>query len=89
MTIIRKLQLYALLTGTAMLLAACGGGGSDSAPAPSDPLGAVPDSASQSAQGMTSYLTQLSTSSDDTREAASVTNYHPPEPDDTEPTPII
>jgi hypothetical protein len=47
------------VSATALLLVACGGGGDVDVQQANDPLAAVPASASQSTQGMVSYLGAL------------------------------
>ncbi len=79
-----KTQLMAVST-TALLLAACGGGGYDDTPQAVDPLTAVPASASQSTQGMVSYLGALPPLDAEAREPLSLNGFVPPTSDTDEP----
>jgi hypothetical protein len=88
-----KLLMLAQAFAAAAVLTACGGGGSDAPVVPpvAGPLDQVPDSASQSATGMTDYLGQLSAApaaSADAREPLDLSNYKPKTSDDTEPQPV-
>lgn len=82
----RALRSYGPALGTALLLAACGGGGGDATPALSGSPSAVPDSASRSVAGMVDYMQSLAQSPSDTGDPLDVSAYAPPRPDDTEPT---
>ena len=66
--------------GTALLLAACGGG-NDAV----DPLAAIPASASESTVGMVGYLGSLPGLSADGHEPVSLDGYNPPTSETTEP----
>ena len=68
----------------AVLVAACGGGSGD-APAPPAATDAVPASASQSVPGLMSYLGALTVIVAEDKESLDVSNFTPPQPDDTEP----
>lgn len=72
----------------AVLLAACGGGGSDVVPVVADPLAEVPASASESAAGMAGYVSTLTSLPAESREPVGVDNFSPPRPEDTEPEPV-
>jgi hypothetical protein len=80
-------QTMLMLALTAVVVTACGGGGGEAAPAPA-PTAAVPDSASQSATGLATYLTALSTAPADDLEPVDVSNFVPPTSDTTEPEPV-
>ncbi len=74
-----------LLSATAALaLGACGGGNDEVA----DPLGAVPQSASESPSGLTRYLGELPALDAESREPVSLDAFNPPTPEDTEPEPV-
>lgn len=76
-----------LICGAALaaLLAGCGGGGGgDATPAPA-PTESVPDSASASSAGMTSWLTQVAGTAPEDKEALDASRFAPPQPDDAEP----
>lgn len=75
-----------LICGAALaaLLAGCGGGGGNDAPAPA-PTEAVPDSASASSAGLTTWLTQVAGTAPEDKEALDASRFAPPQPDDTEP----
>jgi hypothetical protein len=83
-----------MLFAAVALLGACGSGGDDpaptppSAPAPPDPLAAVPDSAKQSADGLVIYLKTLSLQPSDAREPASLDGVTLPASDGAEPAPV-
>jgi hypothetical protein len=67
----------------AVLLAACGGaGGGETAPPATE---SVPDSASSSPAGMTSWLAQVASTAPEDMEALDIAKFAPPQPDDTEP----
>jgi hypothetical protein len=72
-----------------LLLSACFGGGSDDAPAPVDPLAAVPDSAVQSVVGTVDYLTVLNKNPSDTREPLDISAVVLPTSDTTEPQVLV
>jgi len=84
----------AMLFAAAALLGGCGSGGDDPvvtpppAPAPPDPLAAVPDAAKQSTDGLVIYLKTLSLQPSDTREPASLDGVTLPTSDDAEPVPV-
>ncbi len=82
-----KKHVLLIVTATAAVLAGCGGGGGgDPAPAPAPgPTAAVPDSASQSPQGMSDYLVALAAAVADELEPVNVDRFAPPTPDDAEP----
>ncbi|HSW07511.1 hypothetical protein [Aquabacterium sp.] len=76
------------------LMSGCFGGGDDDAPmpappppapAPPDPLAAVPDSATQSTDGLVAYLKTLSTNSSETREPIDLNRVTLPQSDTAEP----
>ena len=83
-----------MLFAVASLLGGCGSGGDDpvptppSAPAPPDPLAAVPESAKQSADGLVIYLKSLSLQPSDAREPASLDGVTLPASDGAEPAPV-
>ncbi len=79
-----KTQLMAVST-TALLLTACGGGGYNDAPQASDPLAAVPASASQSTQGMVNYLGALPPLDAESREPVPLNAFVPPTSETDEP----
>jgi len=80
-----KKQTLLIVTAVAAVLTACGGGGGGGGtPAPA-PTAEVPDSASQSPQGMAEYLLSLVASSADELEPVDVARFAPPTPDDVEP----
>jgi hypothetical protein len=84
-----KKQVLLIVTAAAAVLAACGGGGGDPAPAPAPaPTAAVPDSASQSPQGMSDYLVALAAAAADQLEPVTVDGFAPPTPDNVEPVPV-
>jgi ABC-type glycerol-3-phosphate transport system substrate-binding protein len=81
-----KKQSLLIVTAVAAVLAACGGGGGGDAGAPAPaPTAEVPDSASQSPQGLADYLMSLSAASADDLEPVDVARFAPPTPDDVEP----
>ena len=59
----------------ALLAGACGGGGGDAPPPPATE--AIPDSASQTLDGMTGYLTALVASPADDKEPLSLDRFAP------------
>jgi hypothetical protein len=69
-----KTQLWAALVA-ALVLTACGGGDGETPPQASDPLAAVPASASQSTQGMIGYLGSLPRLDAQARDPVSVNDY--------------
>lgn len=69
----------------AALLAGCGGGGGGNDAPPPAPTEAVPDSASASSAGLTSWLTQVAATAPEDKEALETSRFAPPQPDDTEP----
>ncbi|HUG24262.1 hypothetical protein [Piscinibacter sp.] len=71
----------------AALVTGCGGGGGD-APPPDAVIDEVPDNASASPQAMVDYLATLVAHPTDDGEPLSVTRFHPPMPEDTEPEPL-
>ena len=83
-----------LLFAAAALLGGCGSGGDDpapappTAPAPPDPLAAVPDAARQSTDGLVMYLKTLSQQPSDTRDPASLDGVKLPASDASEPAPV-
>jgi hypothetical protein len=79
-----KKQTLLIVTAVAAVVTACGGGGGGDAPAPA-PTAEVPDSASQSPQGMSDYLMALAAASADDLEPVDVSRFTPPAPDDAEP----
>jgi len=81
-----KKQTLLIVTAVAAVVTACGGGGGGGggAPAPA-PTAQVPDSASQSPQGMADYLVALAAASADELEPVDVARFAPPTPDDVEP----
>ena len=73
----------------ALLLTACGGGGSsDETAVAVDPLAEVPASASHSSAGMAGYMRALAAMPSDGREPVAVDGFNPPKPEDTEPEPV-
>jgi hypothetical protein len=81
-----KKRVLLIVTAVAAVLAACGGGGGGEAPAPAPaPTAQVPDSASQSPQGMSDYLVALAAAAADDLEPVDVARFAPPAPDDVEP----
>lgn len=68
----------------ALALGACGGGNDEVA----DPLGAVPQSASESPAGLTRYLGGLPALDAESREPVSLDGFNPPTSEDTEPEPV-
>lgn len=82
-TLVGLFAAAALGTG----LAACGGGGDDSAPAP-PVTSQVPASASVSVANFIAYLQQLVVASADTLEPVDVSAVVPPTSDTDEPLPI-
>jgi predicted small lipoprotein YifL len=75
----KKLTL-SCVAAASLALAACGGGGSP--PAATD---AVPDSASQSSQGMVDYLLALAKDKSETKEALDVSKWIAPTSETEEP----
>jgi uncharacterized lipoprotein YmbA len=73
-----------LFASAALLLAACGSGGSE-APVAVLVAEEVPDTASASPAGMAAWMTDLSVNPSDTKEPLVATRFAPPTPDDTEP----
>ena len=81
-----KTPTLLLAAAAALALSGCfGGGDSDTADVPADPLAAVPDSAVQSVAGTVDYLVALSRSPSDTREPIDITAVVLPTSDTTEP----
>ena len=83
-------HLLAGLFSSVALLSGCGGGSDDTpppAPAPSA-TDAVPPTASESAQGMKNYLSELGTMLVEDKEPVDVSSFTPPVSDDTEPEPV-
>jgi len=78
-----KKQTLLIVVAVGAVLAACGGGG-DGATAPA-PTAEVPDTASQSPQGMSDYLVALSAAAADELEPVDPTKFAPPTPEDVEP----
>jgi outer membrane biogenesis lipoprotein LolB len=72
-----------LFASAALLLAACGSGGSEEPVVPVAEQ--VPDTASASAAGMAAWMTDLSVNPSDTKEPLVATRFMPPTPDNTEP----
>lgn len=69
----KQLKPWLMLAGVATVLAACGGGSGDAAPAPASPLDAVPGGATQSIGGWLDYLNSLTKAPDaETREGVAV-----------------
>lgn len=89
-----RTRTLGLLFAGAALLGGCGSGGDDPvtvpppAPAPPDPLAAVPDSARQSSDGLVIYLKTLSLQASDTREPAPIDGLSLPASDGAEPAPV-
>ena len=89
-----RTRTLGLLFASAALLGGCGSGGDDPvtvpppAPAPPDPLAAVPDSAKQSTDGLVIYLKTLSLQPSDTREPTALDGLTLPASDGTEPAPV-
>jgi hypothetical protein len=87
----KSLKSWLLLGATALALAACGGGGGDSAPDSGSPTaaGELPTEATQSISGWIAYLTQQIAAGDaaDGREpvTAAATSTTPPVDDGSEP----
>jgi uncharacterized lipoprotein YmbA len=73
-----------LFASTALLLAACGSGGSEE-PVVVPVAEEVPDTASASAAGMAAWMTELSVNPSDTKEPLAATRFIPPTSDNTEP----
>lgn len=71
----------------AATLAGCGGGGADPVVQPG-PLEQVPASASASAAGLARYVGDLAAVNADGAEPVALTNFDPPQPDNTEPEPV-
>jgi hypothetical protein len=72
-------MLRAAPLAVALVLAACGGGGSDAAPPQAaDPLLAIPASASQSVPGMVSYLQSVQPLDAESRDPVSLDAYSAP-----------
>jgi hypothetical protein len=71
------------------LLAGCGGGGSESVVQPG-PLEQVPASASASAAGLARYVDDLAVANAaaESAEPVALTDFDPPQPDNTEPEPV-
>lgn len=71
------------------LLAGCGGGGSDPVVEPGA-LEQVPSSASASAAGLARYIGDLAAANaaGENAEPVALTNFEPPQPDNTEPEPV-
>ena len=67
-------------------LAGCGGGGSSSAPVAA--TDAIPASATQSAQGLTNYLVDLSKDDSETKDPLDLSNFVPATSDTDEPQPV-
>lgn len=80
----RKLMLCAAI-GWVLALAACGGSDDTAPPQAADPLAEVPASASRSSAGLVGYLVLLHAVDAEKREPASLDDFTPPVPDDTEP----
>lgn len=76
-----------VLASLVMLVAACGGGGSDEA-GPTEPANAVPDSASRSVAAMMSFLTELLRTSPEGQEPLDLGRFDPPRADSAEPAPL-
>lgn len=68
----------------ALLLAACGGGLFETT-APPLATDAVPETASQTPLGLTSYLTELTVAAADDKDPLDLSKFSPAQPDDTEP----
>jgi hypothetical protein len=79
---IMKTKTYVSTCVTVVLLAACGGGGSDPLPPVTD---SVPADASASAAGMANWLGQVAATAPEEREPLDVASFVPPQPDDSEP----
>jgi len=79
-----KQTLIALFSSVA-LLSGCGGGSDAPPPAAAD---AVPDSASASAKGLMSYLSDLATMLVDNKEPLDLSGFAPKTSEDSEPEPV-
>ncbi len=73
-----------MFASAALLLAACGSGGSDD-PVVAPVADEVPDTASASPAGMAAWMTDLSVNPSETKEPLVATRFMPPTPDDAEP----
>lgn len=82
-----KSHSIASLVAALLLLAACGGGGGQDGTSPQadDPLVAVPSRASESPQGLMSYLRSLLPLDAQAREPVPVNAFVPPISEDAEP----
>jgi len=78
-----KIRNLTTIAAAALLLAACGGGGGTDMPAPD--TNSVPDSASASVAGLTSWLMRLTRTNPEDQEALDLMRFAPPRPDDAEP----
>ena len=88
-----RTRTLGLLFASVALLGGCGGGDDPAsapppAPAPPDPLAAVPDSAKQSSDGLVIYLKTLSQQPSDTREPLPLDGVTLPARDGAEPAPV-
>ena len=79
-----NMQTFLIICAAAFMTSACGGGSSNDSPPPAA-TDAVPDSASQSADGMNAWLTALSNDATDVKEPLDLARFTPRTSDDTEP----
>jgi len=83
------MKIHIVSIAAAALFAGCGGGGSDVAMQPG-PLEQVPARASASSAGLAGYVGDLAAANvaAETAEPVALTNFDPPQPDNTEPEPV-
>jgi hypothetical protein len=83
----KRFHTLLAMAGACAALAGCFGGDDNTAaaPAPADPLAAVPAEATATAQGTVDYQVALAAASSETREPIDLTNVTLPTSDTTEP----
>jgi hypothetical protein len=79
-----SIATLAVLLAAVVGLAACGGGGGDSPPPPAV-TDAIPDSASQTLDGMTGYLSALTAAEADDKEPLALDRFAPQQSETDEP----
>lgn len=80
-----RMQQFWAVSVSALLLAACGGGGATDTPQGADPLAAVPPSAGQSTPALMDYLGSLPPLDAEMREPVSLDAFVPPTSETDEP----